>query len=919
MPERTRIVDVELSDPAEDLVGLDGYLRAQALVRLHGAPLGYVRQPVTNGRVTASALMAAAIDQLGSEIVRHLLIDLLAGPPPARRPTPESLLAARHPSSDGPWPAVTVAVCTRDRPADLARCLDALLQLDYPDVEILVVDNAPATDATEKLVVTGYPGVRYVREPRPGLNWARNRAIVEARGEILAYADDDVLVDPGWLRGLAATFARHPEVMAVSGLVVPAELETDAQVLFEKNGGFGRGFRRRWYRLDQPAFSRVSALGAGAYGTGANMAFRRPVFDQIGAFDPALDVGTATNGGGDLEMFFRVLKGGRTLVYEPNAVVFHRHRRDYPTLKKQIANNGVGFVSYLHRTILNFPDERRSVARLLGWWGRHWAWHRLNTTYLVPGGMPRDLVLAEIVGAFKGLRRYPEARRRAAEIAAEHGDAGVTDRLDPPPSHTPTTPAPDTADAAPDTADAAPAAADAVPDEAIAVRTADLARGVPALADVTDYAQTRVFVTWGGHALGHVDVPNAYQPIAADRLREAIVDQLGLKVLRSRYSRRRDDLWHEALGCIRRHYLPDGLEDDDPVLELPASVAVSVVVATRDRPDDLRHCLRSLTELRSARPLELIVVDNNPDSGLTAPVVADFPTVRLVRETRGGLSYARNAGIRASHGEIILTTDDDVVVPPDWVERIVKPFARADVMAVTGNVLPRELETAAQQAFESYGGLGRGYEPFEVDRAWFESWRRQGAPTWDLGATANAAFRASIFADPEIGLMDEALGAGTPTGCSEDTYVFYKVLKAGYTLVYEPAAHVWHRHREDDAALGKQVYAYTKGHVAYHLTTFLEDGDLRGLLHSGLMVPRWLRWRLLPWLRGRRHLPLSLLLDELRGIAAGPGALHQSRRRVAALGRGAPYVAPAERPHALPATAPFILDRPLDGEVGRGA
>ena len=67
--------------------------------------------------------------------------------------------------------------------------------------------------------------------------------------------------------------------------------------------------------------------GAGMFGTGANMAYRRSLFDKIGYFDPALDVGTATNGGGDLEMFFRVLKEGYVLVYEPRAVVRHRHRR----------------------------------------------------------------------------------------------------------------------------------------------------------------------------------------------------------------------------------------------------------------------------------------------------------------------------------------------------------------------------------------------------------------------------------------------------------------------------------------------------------------------------------------------------------------------------------------------------------------
>ena len=164
----------------------------------------------------------------------------------------------------------------------------------------------------------------------------------------------------------------------------------------------------------------------------------------------------------------------------------------------------------------------------------------------------------------------------------------------------------------------------------------------------------------------------------------------------------------------------------------------------------------------------------------------------VVDERRPGLSYARNRGIAAASGDIIVTTDDDVICPEDWIERLVAPFERGDVMIVTGNVLPAELETSAQRVFESYGGLGRGWQRRIVDAEWFAQFRR-AVPTWRLGCTANAAFRRSIFSNPNIGLMDKALGAGTPTGCSEDTYVFYRVLKAGFAIAYEPDAFVWHR------------------------------------------------------------------------------------------------------------------------------
>jgi GT2 family glycosyltransferase len=281
-------------------------------------------------------------------------------------------------------------------------------------------------------------------------------------------------------------------------------------------------------------------------------------------------------------------------------------------------------------------------------------------------------------------------------------------------------------------------------------------------------------------------------------------------------------------------------------------------------------------------------------------VVAEFPGVMLVDEPRRGLAYARNAGFTASQGGIVIATDDDVIVPPDWLEKLVAPFVRSDVMIVTGNTLPLELETSAQRFFERYGGLGRGFKPFAVGSDWFESFRRQAVPTWELGATANAAFRASIFSHPQIGLMDEALGPGMPAGVGEDTYLFYKVLKAGYTLVYEPAAYVWHKHRRDMSALRRQIYNYSKGHVAYHVTTLLRDHDLRALLHLAVHMPRWrlrqIMWQFKDRLRGKKSdYPLSLTLLEIAGNLAGPWSLWQSRRRVKREGHSQPYVPVSQR------------------------
>ncbi len=173
-----KIVDIELSRPLADIEGVDGYGSLQALVRLHGTPIGYIKIPITDGICTAAAISRSVQKGHGHAIIRHLLCDgLLTLPSPGRLRIGD-LLDISHPVYNGPLPLVTVVVCTRDRVADLARCLDSLCRLDYPKLDILVVDNAPNSTATEQLVRATYPNVRYVCEPRPGLDWARNRGVI---------------------------------------------------------------------------------------------------------------------------------------------------------------------------------------------------------------------------------------------------------------------------------------------------------------------------------------------------------------------------------------------------------------------------------------------------------------------------------------------------------------------------------------------------------------------------------------------------------------------------------------------------------------------------------------------------------------------------------------------------------------------
>jgi len=417
------VIDVEVSRPVDSIRGLDSGGRLHSLIRWHGLPLGRIIQPSQNDKKAMSDISNGIASQHWRMLLRHQLRLALQEPAPRDGLTLDDLIRTAPTAYGGPFPLVTVAVCTRDRATDLALCLDALMDLDYPALDLLVVDNAPDTEATARLVATYSSRVRYFCEPRPGLDWARNHAAREARGDIVAYTDDDVSVDPGWVKAIADAFEEEPHAMCVTGLVLPDELDTPAQLLFEKYGGFGRGFKRWVYRVDAEAGQSAGKLygGTGRFGTGANMAFRRRFFETEGFFDPALDVGTPSNGGGDLEMFFRVLKAGAALVYEPAAMVRHRHRRDYASLKKQIANNGIGFYAYLVRTAQAYPEERAALARLGTWWLWWWNVRRLLRALVRPRAFPVDLIVAELKGSFIGLRRYAASRRHAAGVLRQFG------------------------------------------------------------------------------------------------------------------------------------------------------------------------------------------------------------------------------------------------------------------------------------------------------------------------------------------------------------------------------------------------------------------------------------------------------------------------------------------------------------------
>ncbi len=318
------------------LDGWEGESSARLLVRHAGRVRGFVTLPVQNGRLNAPDLAAAA-DQLGAG-------DPL--PPAASQPL------------------VTVVLCTKDRPQMLAAALASLLALDYPRWELVVVDNAPSDDATERyLASVDDPRVRRVLEAVPGLARARNTGVLAARGEIVAFTDDDVLVDPDWLTRLVAAFELAPAVGCVSGLVPSGELRTPTQAFFDQRVTWSDAVGRQVFSLaDPPAGTPLFPFQVGEYGTGANFALRRATIFQLGGFDEALGVGTPTGGGEDLDMFVRVILAGWALVVEPSALVWHRHRDDQQALTQQARGYGRGLGAWLTK-IATTPATAALAAR----------------------------------------------------------------------------------------------------------------------------------------------------------------------------------------------------------------------------------------------------------------------------------------------------------------------------------------------------------------------------------------------------------------------------------------------------------------------------------------------------------------------------------------------------------------------------
>jgi GT2 family glycosyltransferase len=328
--------------------------------------------------------------------------------------SPESLQAS----------AVTVAVCTRDRPDKLERLLQSLLRQTCQPRVVLVVDNAPASDATQQMVQR-LPVVRYVREAIPGLDFARNRALRESDSEIVAYVDDDAVVAEDWVASIIAVFDESPAIGVCTGRVDALTLATEGARLFEASGGFGRGDQRLHLPpgagARPPGMPKPLAAWAFSVGAGVSLAVRRRFALELGGFDEALDMGAVLPGGGDTDMLWRMLEAGHQVVYEPRVRARHEHREDRRGAEQQILGHGRATVATLTKFVAVAPWHRKPPAVAFLAWRLVKPGVRLARRLVGRDPLPARLLARLCVDCWRGLFAYPQALRLAATRRREFG------------------------------------------------------------------------------------------------------------------------------------------------------------------------------------------------------------------------------------------------------------------------------------------------------------------------------------------------------------------------------------------------------------------------------------------------------------------------------------------------------------------
>lgn len=435
------LADIELSKPLPVLrAPSSNYGRAQLLVCLFERPVAIADVPLRDAGAEPAAYAPILWNEVAEAVNARLRAEGLAEcdelPASGLRLIGEpTSVRQRRAFLEGNPPFVSVVLCTRDRPQRLVQALSLLLAQTYPCFEVVVVDNAPDHGAVRQLLGERFHSesrVRYVPEPRPGLSVARNRGARHARGEFVAFIDDDEQPDSNWLLHLIQAFSVADDVAAVSGAILPAELQTPAQMWFEQYGGHSKGRGLEPAVFDPASHARQSPLfPVPPFGAGGNMAFRAATLRAVGGFDEVLGAGTPVAGAEDTAILLELMLAGHTVVYEPSAYVRHTHHREFESLRRQLYGYGAGLTAFYARIVIRHPERIPELLRLAPTAVRYYFGRGSARTVGLTSDFPRMLRTAQFRGLASGPFAYAwswaSARRnraRTTEAARELGQAG---------------------------------------------------------------------------------------------------------------------------------------------------------------------------------------------------------------------------------------------------------------------------------------------------------------------------------------------------------------------------------------------------------------------------------------------------------------------------------------------------------------
>jgi O-antigen biosynthesis protein len=251
--------------------------------------------------------------------------------------------------------ALSVVVATRDRPHLLDRCLAALRASLGRDDELVVVDSCSSNDNTGE--VARAHGTKLLRCQRVGASRARNLGWRSAGNPVVAFVDDDVIVDTAWAASLSGALERHPGSSFFTGRLglPPEDMGAERPVAF----------------FDHPTPVLIDCSVVDGLGHGANLTVRRDALEAVGGYDESLGPGAVWRAGEDLDLIDRLLAAGYCGRYEPSVRAVHLQWRRRSDLLRVEWNYGVGQGARLTRLHARDRDRHRAISQI-SWREQGW-------------------------------------------------------------------------------------------------------------------------------------------------------------------------------------------------------------------------------------------------------------------------------------------------------------------------------------------------------------------------------------------------------------------------------------------------------------------------------------------------------------------------------------------------------------------